>query len=46
MAKKRRREEPAPVETGKDLRPWERSAENGISHDGAQAPDGISGDWG
>ncbi|MBQ0037519.1 MAG: hypothetical protein KBS74_02505 [Clostridiales bacterium] len=43
--KKRRKDEPAPVETGFDGRPWERSAENSVSDDGAQAPDGVSGDW-
>ena len=44
MEKKQKRT-PPPVETGHDDRPWERSADNSVSNDGAQAPDGISGDW-
>ena len=46
MAKKQSKRQSPPVETGFDGRPWERSAENGISTDDVQAPDGISGDWG
>ncbi|MDO5001023.1 MAG: hypothetical protein Q4E20_02125 [Eubacteriales bacterium] len=46
MKKKKKREgfAPAPVATGHDGRPEERSAGEPFE-DGAEAPDGISGDW-
>lgn len=46
MKKKKKREgfAPAPVATGHDGRPEERSAGKPFEA-GAEAPDGISGDW-
>lgn len=43
--KKKQKREPAPVVTGLDRRPEERSADKRCFDRDSDAPDGVSGNW-